>query len=132
MELAPSIQREHSADIGVVTFAFTNPDADVASVLDQLRQDHQNSAVPIIVAWWENGQVRYECIGLGCSNLSWQEQERIACNQLGLAAGCAGPPQESQTSNTDPGSNSDPVTVTVGAPPRPEPPSYCSGSFCII
>jgi hypothetical protein len=128
VELAPSVQRDHNADIGVVTFAFTNPNAVVASVLERLRQDHRNSTVPIIVSWWENGQVRYECIGLGCSNLSWQEQERIACNQLGLPAGCTGPPQESQITNTSPGSNSDPLAV--GSPPPPEP-SYCSG-ICIL
>jgi hypothetical protein len=133
VELAPSVQEDHEADLGVVTFAFTNPNADVASVLERLRQDHKNSSVPIIVVWWENGQVRYECIGQGCSNLSWQEQERIACNQLGLAAGCAGPPQESQTSNTDPQTpNGDPNPITVGSPPPPDSSSFCQGQICIL
>lgn len=99
VELAPSVQRDINADIGVVTFAFTNPNADVASVLQRLRQDHQNSNVPVIVAWIENGQVQYECIGQGCSNLNWQEQERIACNQLILVAFARG---RSVSSDKDP------------------------------
>jgi len=136
VELTPSIQREKDirADLGVVTFAFTNPNADAASVLERLRQDHKNSSVPIIVAWWENGQVRYECIGRGCSNLSWQEQERIACNQLGLLAGCAGSPQQgSQMATTDPQTpNGDPNPITVGVPPPPNHSGPCHGKSCII
>ncbi len=130
VELAPSVQKDNNADLGVVTFAFTNPNADVASVLQRLKQDHQNSNIPVIVAWIENGQVRYECISQGCSNLSWQEQERIACNQLGLAAGCAGPPQEPQTSTTSPPPAGTPITV--GSPPPPDPSSFCQGKICII
>ncbi|MGQ9734203.1 MAG: hypothetical protein ACUVQU_04035, partial [Candidatus Bipolaricaulia bacterium] len=130
VELVPSVQRDIEADIGIVTFTFTNLDADVGSVLQRLRQEHQNSQIPIIIAWIENGQVRYECIGQGCSNLSWQEQERIACNQLGLPTGCAGPP-ESQTSDTGSGSNAD--LITVGSPPPPDPSGSCpSMPFCII
>ncbi len=50
VELAPSVQKDNGGDLGVVTFAFTNPNANVASVLQRLRQDHQDSQVPVIVA----------------------------------------------------------------------------------
>jgi hypothetical protein len=128
VELSPSVQRDNNADLGVVTFAFTNPNADVASTLQRLREDHQSSQIPVIVAWMEKGRVRYECIGQGCSNLSWQEQERIACNQLGLPAGCAGPPSQVSATNPLPAS----TPIAVGSPPSPDPSSFCQGPICII
>ncbi len=128
VEMVPSIQGNLTNidpnSIGVVTFAFTNPNAQgIDMVLQKLRTQYANSQVPIIVSWLENNIVHFECIGAGCGNLTWEEQEKIACNQQGAPAGCTdwGAPVPSEPNQ--------PTPFTIGSPPPPV--SYCAGKICV-
>lgn len=137
ISLLPTIQADMqksdhvSVDLVVVSFAFTNPNAQgIGTVLQKLQTLYGNQAVPIIVSW-ENpdGSVGFTCIGTGCANLSPDEQEKIACNLLGAPAGCTkwppggGPGQ----SLPDPG-----FPTGIGSPPPPPAPdSHCIEKICI-
>ncbi len=130
VEMVPTIQEGFKApwvdpnSIGVVTFAFTNPQAQgIDTVLQKVRTQYANSQVPIIVSWLENNIVHFECIGAGCESLTWEEQEKIACNQQGAPAGCT------DWGTPAPSGPYQPTPLTIGSPPPP--PDKCFGQICI-
>jgi len=128
VEMVPAIQDSLKGidpnSLGVVTFAFTNPNAQgIDTVLQRLRTQYANSQVPIIVSWVVNNIVHFECIGTGCANLTWEEQEKIACNQQGAPAGCT------DWDAPVPSGPNQPTPITIGGAMPPN--SYCSGKICI-
>jgi hypothetical protein len=75
---------------GIIGYMFTQPGAtaQIEEILVAARNSTTGFAwrdVAIIFVWWEGNQLKYECIGLRCSQLSEQQKRAQACMQAGLS-----------------------------------------------
>jgi hypothetical protein len=64
LSVLPTYVNSERGDKGLVAFAFTRPGAHgVDAVIAALQAEFGNSAIPIIISWIADGQIKYQCIG---------------------------------------------------------------------
>ena len=86
------------AEVNIITIAFTNPNSNSNSAVDGVINAMKNSSkianahVPVIVTWKEvsndNEIISFECVSSGCEQLTYGEQESIACQLMGQPSDC--------------------------------------------
>jgi len=129
-----AVENLESCGCGIIGYHFVNPGVQgISALIQEAYNRFKDKNVAIFFTWYENGQLKFTCIGALCDQMTSQARQNQACMHAGKGPNCGaqevtlgggGGLVESQ--------QEEPVRLTPVIPPPPlAPSSSCKRCFPI-